>query len=431
MDSVRRICIQPIGPVASLFFAGALLAGANSVMAGDVRSVPASLTLSLDVAPADPPAEEPSYGITGDWGGTRTALISKGLTLAGYVSSDVSKNLRGGLDTQATPCRYILDLSASFNPEPLFHWQGAAFFLEFQSHDGPSGTARLTGDLLGFDNTDASHFVQIYQLWYEQKFDDDRLRAKVGKIDAASEFSVMKHGLDFLNSTMAYSVSMFTFPTYPDSAPGALLFWQPNDHVYLGGGLFYSNHCESLLDFVGCPQKGRPTTGGLFLIAEAGLRWNLASQHPGTCGMGTCRHTGDFPSLTGGAEVDGTSGLYFFADQTIWHNDGAGLRDAGVFLEGGLADPAISAISRQFGWGLALTGILPFRPDDVTGIGAAWAQPGDQSPTRFNHELTYEWFYKCRLTSWASSKLDVQYIRHPGADLDDALVTTIRLQVDF
>jgi porin len=388
--------------------------------------------LTLDVpAPVDPPAETPTYGSTGDWGGARTTLADKGLSLAGYVSLDVSKNLRGGLDTQATACRYVLDLSATFNPEPLYHWQGAAFFLELQSHDGPNGTANLTGDLLGFDNTDASHFLQIYQLWYEQKFADDQLRAKVGKIDAATEFSVMPHGMDFLNSTMAYSVSMFTLPTYPDPAPGALLFWQPNEHVYVGGGLFYTNACECFLDFVGHPQKSRATTSGLFLIAEAGLRWELASQLPGTVGIGAWRHTGDFEPLNGGADIAGTNGLYVFADQTLWYNDDTGGRDVGVFLEGGLTDPAVNAISRQFGGGLTLTGLLPFRPDDVTGMGAAWAQSGDQSPLRFNHELTCEWFYKCRLASWASAKLDVQYIRHPGADLEDALVTTIRLQVDF
>jgi hypothetical protein len=36
-----------------------------------------------------------------------------------------------------------------------------------------------------------------------------------------------------------------------------------------------------------------------------------------------------------------------------------------------------------------------------------------------------------QITAWASTKVDVQYVRHPGAELGDALVTTMRMQVDF
>src|ERR1700744_6190054 len=55
--------------------------------------------LSLDQAPGSAPP--PQYP-TGDWFGFHTTLANNGLTIAGLTQLDVTQNLRGGADTNAT-----------------------------------------------------------------------------------------------------------------------------------------------------------------------------------------------------------------------------------------------------------------------------------------------------------------------------------------
>jgi porin len=160
------------------------------------------------------------------------------------------------------------------------------------------------------------------------------------------------------------------------------------------------------------------------------LEWKLGEGLPGKVGVGAWRHTGEFEPQAGGEKIGGASGLYFAADQTLWHNEEAGVRDVGMFLEGGISQGDVSPISEQYGGGATVKGLVPGREEDVMGFGAAWAKPGDQG-TRYGFEMAWEWFYKVQITSWASTKLDVQYVRHPGAEYGDALVTTLRVQVDF
>jgi carbohydrate-selective porin OprB len=114
----------------------------------------------------------------------------------------------------------------------------------------------------------------------------------------------------------------------------------------------------------------------------------------------------------------------------LWHSEDDAVREVGVFLDGGVTNGDVSPIREQFGGGVAVTGLVPGRREDLMGFGATWAKPGDQGG-RFGFEMAWEWFYKVQITSWASTKLDVQYIRHPGAELGDALVTTMRVEVDF
>jgi porin len=389
--------------------------------------------LTLD-APTDEPSFSPSapFGVTGDWGGARTALARRGLSLAGVVLLDISQNFHGGLDTGSTPVHCLLSLNATLETEPLLHWPGGTAYLEFLSHDGPAASATLTGDTMGFDNADALSFVQFYQLWYQQLLLDDKLRVKIGKMDANNDFSVAEHSREFLNSTMAYSIAMFTLPTYPDAAPGAALFFNVTDTFYVGGGVFYSNRSDTFLDIAGSPSQSRGSAGGMFGIGEVGYHWKFADL-PGHAGVGGWTHTGTFAAVNGGPQVyKGTSGYYGFADQTLWVNEsGQGPREAGLFANFGSANENVSAVANQAAAGITAIGLFPTRPADVTGLGAAWIGLGNLPATPHSAEWSIEVFHKCVLTPWASIKTDLQYIHEPSGSLPDALVGTVRVQVDF
>jgi porin len=403
--------------------------GAATIPAG--AESPPLQWLTLDQTA--PPAAQPSANNTGDWGGLRPQMDARGFTFAGLIQLDISRNFRGGVDTDSTPIRYLLDLNATVDTEKALRWHGGTFFLDFEAHDGPNASTTAVGDIQGFDGIDGFRFVQIFQLWYQQRLFDDKLRIKFGKIDANADFSVIDHGKEFLNSSMSYPVTIFPMVTYPDPAPGMEIFLEPDSHFYAGAGAFYSNSHQTFLNISGHPENIELTSGGLFLIAEAGCRWKLFSAGlPGHAAAGGWRHTGDFPRFEGRTE-DGTGGVYALVDQTLvqFQNSSGSSGDIGAFLEYGWSDRSVNPIAQQFAGGIAATGAIPFRPRDILGIGADWSGLDDLPALPHAAEPAIETFYKFQLTRWASLKSDLQYVSHPGGRYRDALVGTVRLEVDF
>src|ERR1700722_10074714 len=184
---------------------------------------------------ASPPNQaNPSFGITGDWFGSRTRMANDGLTFAGTIDYDYSKNFMGGLSTANDASRELLNLNATFTTDQLLHWHGGTFFINLQDHEGSDGSKSLTGDAQLFDNQDGPRNIQISELWYQQLFLQDKFRLKIGRIDANTEFATVTNASEFLNSSYGSGPAILAMPTYPDNALGANLFWTPSAHFYLG-----------------------------------------------------------------------------------------------------------------------------------------------------------------------------------------------------
>jgi porin len=394
-----------------------------------------------DITPGIPPATAPAplhespppYPLTGDWFGLRNTLADHGIIVGGNILVDTSRNLTGGLRHDRTELRYLLDINATLDTEKALQWHGGTFFFDFQNHDGPSPTADLVGDTQGFDNMDAVHFTQIYQLWYQQLFASDTLRIKLGKIDANTDFSFVDHAREFFNASTGYSPAIFPMVTYPNPAVGGEIFFSPAGHFYAGLGAFYSNDHLTFLNLTGHPQAIERPAGGAFIIGEAGCRWVLGKDAlPGHAALGGWGHTGKFANLTAGTS-DGVSGFYAFADQSLFHDapaDGP-TRDLGFFLQFAASEYAVSPVAQHFGGGLLATGLVPGRPNDLLGFGPTWVNLGDIPGLAHSDELSLEAFYKCQITPWFNLKPDLQFIRHPGGQDNDAFVVTLRVELDF
>ncbi|MGN6367989.1 MAG: carbohydrate porin [Phycisphaerae bacterium] len=404
-----------------------------------------TLTIQDDTSPTSPPAQPASSANypTGNWWGLRDSLANNGFSVGGLLQLDVSKTLSGGLDTNRTPTRYLLDLNVTYDASKFL--PDASFFLDFQSHDGPNASAATVGDIQGFDNLDSPHFVQIAQLWYQQLLFQKQFLIKAGKIDANADFSVIEHGKEFLNSAAAYADCNFPMVTYPDPAPGAEFFFSPTmpdnsrHNPYAAFAAFYSNGHQTFLDFVGHPQTVELISGGTYMIAEAGDRWTLHAHGqdlPGHAAIGGWYHTGEFNRLTNPAEqIHGAAGAYAFLDQSLYSSpasDNHPAKDLGIFLSAGLADPRSIPIQQNLAAGIAATGFIPSRPHDSLGLFAADAHLSEfQSHTPHHHELALELFYKLQLTPFFSLKPDLQYILSPAGQSPDATVLTLRAELDF
>jgi porin len=371
--------------------------------------------------------------LTGNWGGLRDKLADDGVTFGLIWTGEYFKNFQGGIRPGETLAS-TTDLNFTLDTSKAFKLPGGKFYVDLENHAGRNPSTALTGDLQVFDKNNYSSYLQVFELYYEQKLFNDTLRIKVGKVDGNSEFSVIDNGLDFIDSSSQISPTLPELPTSPNPMPGANVFFTPTEYFFASFGACIANQRDRFLDFTGHPWEAQPTRGGILLLGETGFKWDR-SPWPGFDGnlkLGFWGHTAAFSRLDGGSQ-NGAEGFYAILDQTLWKpsakdDDPRGLR---MFLGYGETDPKVSQIWQQTGGGLVWKGFLPSRPGDEIGVSpeCAWLSRDAALPQPY--ELIVETFYQTNLTPWATFKPDLQYIVHPGGQYDNALVATLQLTLQF
>jgi porin len=371
---------------------------------------------------------------TGDWWGERRRLDQAGVTMDATLVLEGFKNFVGGLNTSRVVSASTFDLSLTIDTERMFDWQGGRFYVDLENHAGENPSTALVGDLQIFDKLNSTRYLQVFELWYQQKLFGGMLRLKIGKVDANSEFSVIENGMEFLNSSTQVSPTVFLFPTTPEPMPSVNAFFTPCESYYAGLGAYYSNRSEGLGNFAGSPQDVQLSDYGAFLIGETGLRWRrppvLGSS--GNLKFGVWRHTGTFTRLDG-SEQQGTDGYYLILNQTLWQpaDESEGGRGLRIFLEYGRTQNTINALDWHIGGGVAWRGLFSARPQDVAGFSPQYAHISPEAGLPHSYELAIETFYKFQITPWAAFMPDLQYIVNPGGRYPSALVGTLRLTVNF
>ena len=362
-------------------------------------------------------------------------LADHGFNLEGSYTFDYSHILDGGISSSAA-ARGLLDIGLTIDLNKLIGYEGA-FFLDFQKLSGDNGSED-SGDIQGYSNIDEDPFELLYELWFETWFFDNRLRLKLGKVDANNEFAYVDNGGEFINSSMGNSPTIFVLPTYPDPAVSINVFIHPADNIYANFGVYDGSGVEGIktgkrgLDnFI---NDGR----GVFMIAELGSSW-LARDNElsGRVGLGAWHLNGDFERFDG-LEDSSSSGFYLVLDQTLWKENPQSGDDGKVinsFLQYGVAEEEVSEIENHFGAGLVLNRPFAKRNDDVLGVGASWVDLSDDSSLEFgkSSEIAVELFYKFQVGSNLSIKPDFQYIINPGgsSELNDATIASVRLALTF
>jgi len=432
-----------------LWFLGLLCLGISTAL-GDKTPPPAS------VAPEEAPSEDDSFWqrdkLTGDWGGLRKKWEDAGVSIDGVWIGQGFRNFRGGI-TPGNTAASTFDFSILLDGEKLLGWKGAKFFLDFQDHAGPDPSLHLVGDVEKFTKLNWTPFSQVAELWYEQMLFDDKLRLKIGKVDANTEFSVIDFGLPFLSSSTQVTGTFFMFPTFPDPLPSVNLFFTPNDTFYVSFGAYYANRHDRFLDFSGTPYSAQPSAGGALFIGETGLKWKQIAgwQEEGNLRLGVWGHNGVFPKLDEG-EKRGTQGFYAILDQTLWKPESTGAkgptggkdgkdakekkeeedsRGIRMFLEYAQTPGDVSIMDHHLGGGLSWTGLLPFRPRDILGVSYQYVHLSDAADLPKSYESTLEGFYRCQITPWIAVQPDLQYLANPGGQYRNALVGTLQFELHF
>jgi porin len=349
----------------------------------------------------------------------RHGLDANGIAISVNLVNDWSANVRGGTISGVSFDRYSLDVSATLDTKKTFGWNGSDAFIRVKNHLGDNGRSDV-GDAQGFSNIDDVSRTHLYELWFEQKLLTDRLRFKVGKIDANAEFAVVQIAGDFLNSSMGYSPTIVALPTYPEPKLALNVAVRPKQHYQIEVGVF------------------RTDRDGEMLIVEGGRDWRLGARElGGRSSFGGWRLTGPVACFDGG-HLAGTQGFYMVAEQALWSRKRSkpeSEEKVSAFLQYGNADAKVSPFTRHLGGGVVLESLFAGRPHDAIGVAATSARFSDDPGAGFqeNMETAVELYYKISVKRFLSIVPDFQFIHNPGGlrHQQDAVVLTPRLNISF
>ncbi|MEZ6018101.1 MAG: carbohydrate porin [Planctomycetota bacterium] len=365
--------------------------------------------------------------LLGDLGGLRPTLAASGIEVEVGLILDGTTVVSGGAErNEAT--RGLFDVAASFDMATLAGIEGGLVFLDAYSIFGEQDSG--AGNIQGVSNIDADVRDQIAELWWEQLFFDERLRVKVGKVEANSEFAFVDYGGELIGPAWAISPNVLGIPTYPETAVSVNAQWTPNDETWFSLGIYdgaaqsgYRTGLHGVGTAFGSPSD-------LWIALEGGRAWS-----DGRLGLGVWNGTGDFAEFGGGVS-SGSQGFYAVLDQALSSAvgaDGESVTGAGLFARLAVADPDVSEVHVHFATGIQWTGLVESRPDDVCGCGISIAELSKEAGFDEDREVVLETFWRYQVTPWVALKPDLQYIASPGGDssLDDAVVLGLRVEASL
>ncbi len=370
---------------------------------------------------------------TGDWGGGRTALADRGLSPYMTWTSQITRNLYGGL-RYGTDVEGVVEFGADLDLEKLEVWKGAtihtsAFWI--QDNDDPS--ADFVGNFDEVSNLAALKRVRFYQAYVKQNFLAGKVTAKIGQLALDDDFMISANSSMFVNASfgsMPVLSANTKAPIYPLGALGAWAQMNFTSAFRLQVGIYDGDAGTQSSNRHGFDYSLSDRKGAA-MMTELGLDGG-----GGTCKLGALLHTGEFPDYRTGEVRSGNYALYIVLDQTLIGN-----RDAprlGVFLRCGLSPlVACNEVDWYIDAGMTGQGLCD---GDRVGIGCSHVSFGgpfvesqhDAGIQVTDSESVIELSYQKQLTHWSMIQPDVQYVINPqNAAASNALVAAVRMRINF
>lgn len=456
----------------------------------------AAITAMLGI-PTTGMAEDPAAGksallrfaeqdyLFGDWGGVRTDLARRGVDLEFFFAGSMPVNLDGGLRRGGVYQGGLL-MALTLDSQKLVGYKGGTFNASsIWLHGEKPFSDRYVGDLNKVNLVDFQNTFRLWELWYEQKFLDDRASLKFGQMAIDRDFIVPEFynglaSINLLNQTFFYPTMAFNvwdqpfFPvgnhalsSTPYGTPGVRLRIDPVQQAYFQVGAYDGN--PDLSD--SGTRVGLRSREGALIYGEIGLKINQSKESagpPGNIKLGAYYHTDDFydmypatfnafdnfikdsgiplPPLSPGLAPthEGNHGLYLLVDQTLWRELGKDdIASQGLvgFFRVATAPKDRNLAELGLDGGFVYKGLIPTRDwdtfalagsymeisDDVRraqrGINAALGDLGlpPAFTKRADYEAVIEASYKAQLTAWWTLQPSIQRVIHPGGRVQAAI----------
>lgn len=165
-------------------------------------------------------------------------LNAHGISFQAMLVFDWSKSLCDNDDATLGFGRYSLDVMMPVDGKSAFGLDGSSGLIRLKHHLQIFGET-YDDEAQIYSNIDASSRTTLYEAWFQKSFFSERIRLKAGKMDANTEFAAGSTAADFLNSSMGFSPTILSFPSYPEPKAGLNIFLdRPGTDYVVGGGVF-------------------------------------------------------------------------------------------------------------------------------------------------------------------------------------------------
>jgi porin len=375
---------------------------------------------------------------TGNWGGLRSKLEEKGVTLEMVYTGEMVSVLSGGLQRK-TVFLDNKDIVLSVDAETLLGWKGAEFSFYVLGNHGDSPSEYI-GDFQTMSNIDTDATWKLYEAWYQQSFLGGKVSFKFGLIDLNSEFDVIEAGGLFHHSSFGigvdFSQSGMNGPSiFSTTSLGFRVRVEPKEGFYVQ---------TIVLDGVpGDPDNPKGThiilkkEEGWLIVGEVGYESDKGG-HYRKFAIGTWFYTADFETLSEVGEEHKNKGFYLLTELQLVGNKEGSIPCLNAFLRLGFADRSVNQLGFYLGAGFVVSHLIPGREDDQLGLAFAYGRNGNifmnLAPGVFDwSETAIELVYSFQVTPWFALQPEIQFILNPGMEksINDAFSFGVRSEISF
>lgn len=158
--------------------------------------------------------------LLGDWGGWRTDLSRRGIDFEFLYAASVPNNVDGGIK-RGSAYQGALLMTLDLHSDKLVGYEGGTLHAgSLWLHGDKPFSEQYVGDLNKVNLLDFDNSFRLWELWYEQKFLNDKVSLKFGQMAIDGDFVVPEYynslaTLTLLNQTFFYPTMAFNVYDQP------------------------------------------------------------------------------------------------------------------------------------------------------------------------------------------------------------------------
>ena len=332
-----------------------------------------------------------------------------------HVSGIVDLSAFAGFATeQHVAPRGVFDLNARVSLARI-RLPRASIFGQYYAFRGRNGSTIL-GDYEGFSSIDADPFAHAGELSLDVDWLPGRLRTRMGRLDANSDFALPISTELFQHSSAGFSGAIYPMPTYPNPEPGVVTELHVVGTVSLTAGWY---------------EGPEPADAGGRMVSP-GAMWLLQTStgddpEVGRVVFGAWRHTGGF--LNDREWLRDSRGWFLLGERVAGHVSKG--RSVVASAQASFSIDGVAPVRRHVALGLRLDRATQRRARDSMGMRLSFGElTATETLSSDATEMGIELFHRFTLNTWLSMQPDIQWLRLPVGTPDrDRFAMTIRLKV--
>ncbi len=331
--------------------------------------------------------------LLGDWWGLRPLLDDYGIQFSLHQTSDYVGNTRGGI-RQGFVYNGLLNLEVDHDLNKALGWRGAKLHLSAYGIQGQNLSSQYVGNIMTVTNVEANPSIgKIGEFWLEQKLLDDRLQLRAGLLEGDRYYVISPTANVFVNSTFGFPDSWEVNmpgegPGYPNASPGVMATYQFDTDWAITGSIMNGQPVGPTATQTNYGTDF-PTGNGVLSWLELAYtpQWTFGDKTlPGNYKVGgwfnsntvdnvTLSETGRSFTNPVNKTYRGQYAVYALADQTLYREDNSTTQGLSAFARVAVnPQQSRNVITSYVDLGLAYTGLFGSRPNDILGLGFAWAK---------------------------------------------------------